>query len=167
MSSHRQDWIETVRRTVIPRLGLMTQFIEDVTGERYYVNSTTHTNQFVGRVGMCEEVFEKRLTEMGFVRNPLASWKRLGTTGEREEGSFRKIDFDESPDMQLHVILYDGEPINNAAVNVTYVYAHWEYRWDVHPIRHLRKKELSGPDGVRKMKKLLDENGINYEPIRP
>jgi hypothetical protein len=165
--SYRKDYWERIRKYVIPKLGEITQFIEDITGAYYYVKGETHNNQFVGRVPLGEESFEKELSEMGFERNPLASWKRLASTGEQEEGSFRKIGFDKHPDKQLHVVLYDGKKINNAEVDVTYVYAHLEYRWDTDPIKHYRSVEMSGPDGVRMMKKLLDENGIMYEPIRP
>jgi len=164
---HEQDWIERLRGWFIPKVGLATQLIEDVTGRYYYVKSETHNNQFVGRVPMCEEDFEKELTDMGFVRNPLSSWKSLGSTGESEEGSWRKTGFDDAPAFQLHVILYDGEPINNAAVDVTYVYAHWELAWDVHPIKHYRGVDANGPEGVRRMKRLLDEHGVDYKPIRP
>lgn len=147
------------REWLIPKIGLVTQLIEDVTGADYYVESTTHNNQFVGRVPMCEEEFEKELSGLGFTRNPLSSWKSLE--------SWRKVGFDDSPEMQLHVVLYDGEPMDNAAVDVTYVYAHWEIAWDVHPIAHYCGKRVNGPEGVRRMKKLLDEHGIGYEPIRP
>jgi len=164
---HKQDWWERVRATVIPKIGLVTQLIEDVTGSYYYVRTETHNNQFVGRVPMNEEKFEKELHEMGFDRNPLSSLKTLGSTGESEEGSWRKVGFEDAPAFQLHVILYDGEPINNAEVDVTYVYAHWELRWDTNPIKHYRGVDANGPEGVRRMKRLLDENGIGYEPIRP
>ena len=164
---HKQDWWEKIRLWLIPKLGTVTQLIEDVTGSYYYVKGKTHNNQFVGRVPMDEEDFEKKLHEMGFERNPLASLKTLGSTDEIEEDSWRKVGFDDAPDMQLHVVLYDGEPMNNASVDVTYVYAHWEVRWDSRPVDHYRGRGFNGPEGVRRMKRLLDESGVNYEPIRP
>lgn len=163
---HRQDWWESIRAWLIPKLGVFVQFLEDATGNDYYVESKTHANQFVGRVPMGEEEFEKVLDELGFERNPLAAWKHLGS-GETEEGSWRRIGYDDSPEMQLHVILYDGKDIQNAETNVTYVYAHWELRWDVDPWGHYRGAVYNPDEGVRRMKKLLNEAGVNHEPIRP
>jgi len=163
---HKQDWWEGLRKKVVPKFGLITQLLEDVTGHHFYVKSETHNNQFVGRVQMNEEEFEKTLHDMGFDRNPLSSLKSLGE-GEVREGSWRKVGFDDAPEMQLHVVLYDGEPIDNAQVDVTYVYAHWELQWDLHPWAHYRGKRVNGPEGVRRMKRLLDEQGVGYEPIRP
>lgn len=165
--THTYDWIESVRQYIIPKLGLVTQLIEDVTGNFYYVENETHNTQFVGRVPLSEDEFEEELHEMGFVRNPLSSLKTNASTGEIEEGSWRKAGFSDNPEYQLHVVIYDGNPIDNADVDVTYVYAHWELAWDKHPVKHYRGVKKSGPEGVRRMKKHLDENGLNYEPIRP
>lgn len=165
--SHRLDFIETIRRVIIPRLGLITQFIEDVTGVPLYAESETHNTEFVGRVEMGEEAFEKYLDGCGFERNPLSSWKHLKSTEEHEEASFRKVGFEDFPDYQVHVILYDGSLINNADTGYTYIYAHWEYRWDKHPIKHLKRENYNGPEGVRRMKSNLDQNGLPHEPIRP
>lgn len=162
---HRHDFWERVRRTVIPRLGVVTQLLEDFFGDNFYVMAETHNNQFVGRVEMGEEAFEKRLHEWGFERNPLAALKSIGD--EVEEGSWRKVGYDSHPRKQLHVILYDGSEINDAQTGYTYVYAHWEYRWDTDPIKHYRSVEMNPGEGVRRMKNLLDEKGVVYDPIRP
>lgn len=161
------DVIEKIRRTIIPKFGLVTQLLEDATGDNYYVQSETHIDQFVGRVPLPEEQFEILLVEMGFRRNPLASLKTLSSTGETEEGSWRKVGYSNYPTMQLHVVLYDGNPLPNADTDCTYVYAHWEKRWDTNPIEHYRGVALNGQEGVSRMKQLLNENGINFEPVRP
>jgi hypothetical protein len=114
---------------------------------------------------MPEEKFEKVLDDLGFERNPLASLKTLASTGETEEGSWRHVE--NGSEYQLHVVLYDGSNVQNADTNCTYVYAHWEYRWDVHPWKHYRGVNYDADTGVKKMKKRLDEYGVNYEPIRP
>jgi hypothetical protein len=163
---HKHDYWERLRGWLIPKLGIFAQFLEDVTGDRYYVESKTHNNQFVGRVDMGEEEFEKELHDMGFERNPLAAWKHIDT-GENEEGSFRKVGYENHPDMQLHVILYDGDKMAECGECV-YVYAHWELRWDVDPIGHYRGGgEWNPAEGVRRMKDLLDQNGIEYTLERP
>lgn len=166
--AHKQDFWEKLRKWMIPKLGLVVQFMEDVTGKDYYVESGTHNNQFVGRVRMDEESFERVLHDIGFERNPLAALKHLESDQDNyEEGSFRKIGFDDAPDMQLHVILYDGANMNEGESDCIYVYAHWEYRWDVAPVKHYRGKQVNGPKGARMMKDLLDQHGINYQLIRP
>jgi len=164
---HKHDYWEGWRAWIIPKLGGIANWLEQATGDRYYVESETHNNQFVGRVPMPEEEFEEKLHEMSFHRNPLSTWKHLDS-GEHEEGSWRKIDDEDSPRMQLHVILYDGKKQQDAGESgYTYVYAHWEIRWDVDPWGHYRGKSYNPDEGVKRMKKLLNENGIDHEAIRP
>jgi hypothetical protein len=164
---HKHDYWEGWRAWLIPKLGGIAHWLEEVTGDRYYVESKTHNNQFVGRVPMGEEEFEKVLHDLGFQRNPLAAWKHIGT-GEHEEGSWRKVGYEgEDAKMQLHVIIYDGDKIQNAETDVTYVYAHWELRWDVDPWGHYRGHIYNPDEGVQRTKKLLDEAGVTHEPIRP
>lgn len=164
---HRHDWWEPVRHWLIPKLGVVSQFVEDATGRSYYVESETHANQFVGRVPMPEEQFEGVLHELGFERNPLSALKSRGS-GEAEEGSWRKVGISGHPNMQIHIVLYDGDKMPDAGDSgYTYVYAHWEYRWDTHPLRHYRLEDYDADEGVKRMKKLLDERGISYEAIRP
>jgi hypothetical protein len=165
--AHDKDYWESWRGWLIPKLGGIANWLEHVTGDVYYVQSVTHNNQFVGRVPMGEEPFEKELDEMGFERNQLSSWKELKPTGETEEGSWRKVGFVDSPEHQLHVVLYDGSQIQNADTGYTYVYAHWELRWDVAPVKHYRGVGFDSDEGVKKMKNLLNEHGVNHEPVRP
>lgn len=164
------DFFERVRRTVLPPLGTVVQFINELGGLRLYVRSNSNGNEFVGRVSMNEEPFERKLESIGFERNPLASLKQLASTGELEEGSFRwvppaKSMFDESK--QLHVILYDGSHVTNAETGYTYIYAHWEYRWDVYPLKHYRKNELDVQKGIGVMQNKLDTYGIEYDDVQP
>lgn len=165
--SHKHDWWERVRRRIVPLLGYVSLFFEEATGENYYVMSETRDNQFVARVPMGEEEFEECLHEMGFERNPMASLKSHARTEEVEEGSFRKIGYEDHPKYQLHVILYDGNEIPNAKNGHTFVYAHWELRWDVHPIRHYRGENASVKEGVTRMRRLLEDHGAPYDEVQP
>lgn len=168
--AHKHDFWEGLRGWLLPKLGVIAQFLEDVTGDRYYTESDTHKNQFVGRVALPEEAFEKVLHDLGFDRNPLAAWKHLSTdTDNYEEGSFRKVGFGEYPRMQLHVILYDGAGFEEGESEHTYVYAHWEYRWDTNPIKHYRGSNgrYSAEEGVRRMSALLDEADVEFDDVRP
>jgi hypothetical protein len=163
--THTHDYWEKIRTWLIPKLGVVAQFLEDATGYDYYVMSETHNSQFVGRVPMGEEEFESVLHDMGFVRNPLASLKIHGS-GETEEGSWRRVSENE-PNFQIHAVLYDGSNVDNAETDVTYVYAHWEYRWDRHPIKHYNEVNYNAAKGRKLLTKMLDENGIPHDPIRP
>ncbi|AGM11364.1 hypothetical protein M199_gp034 [Halogranum tailed virus 1] len=160
------DLLEWIRRTFIPPLGMLVSAYNESTGSKLYVQGPTTDNQFVGRVKMGEEDFEAELEEMGFERNPLASLKHLIGTREKEEGSFRWLapeDSEYRKDYQLHVILYDGSVIPDAETGETYVYAHWEYRWDVAPMKHYRAVNWKPVQGVQMMQTMLTENGIDYD----
>ena len=164
---HKQDWWEDLRLWLIPKLGRIAQHLSEKTDENIYTSYEIHNNQFVGRVDIPEEEFEEKLDDMGFERNPIAALKVLSSTNEIEEGSWRKIYPDEHPDMQLHVMLFDGSAINNAPTGCVYIYAHWELRWDKYPFAHYRGEQLSGAKGVQKMKNMLDAEGIVYTLERP
>jgi tRNA splicing ligase len=116
-----------------------------VTGKRC---SKQQADQFVGYVKMGEEEFEKRLHDMGFHRNPLSYWKKVSKKLGGEEGSWRKVE----DEWQLHLILYKDDEHDEER---TYLYAHWEYRWDVHPIKHLRGKKINVTKGVNEMRREL------------
>lgn len=164
---HTHDWLEQLRGWLIPKLGSVVQLLEDVTGDKYYVESETHNSQFVGRVDIDIDTFEKKLHKMGFGRNPMSALKHL-SSGQKDEGSWRRVGYDGShPDMQLHVILYDGRRMKNCPDACVYVYAHWELRWDTDPVGHYRGNNVQPAEGVRRMKDHLDQNGIGYTLERP
>ena len=160
---HSHDWVESLRRRIIPKLGVVTAFLEEITGKNYYVTAETRDDQFVGCVPMGEEEFEEELHDMGFDRNPAASLKRHFRVGDVEECSFRKA----NGDKQLHVILYDGKEIANADSGEVFIYAHWEYRWDKYPLKHYRGESLNFKIGVDRMRRLLEDNGIPYDHVQP
>lgn len=164
------DFFEGLRRFLIPKLGALVSVWNDATGDDHYVSHPTWKNQFVGRVDMGEEDFEEVLETMGFRRNPLAALKHRIDTDEQEEGSFRKLgtDFPEEDDnFQLHVIIYDGKLPNNADTGETYIYAHWEYRWDTNPQKHYDGVDYQPEKGVRMMRDLLTRHGVSYDDKRP
>lgn len=165
---HQHDYWEGWRSWFIPKLGVIAQFLQDVTGDRYYVTSEANRNELVGRVPVQTEEFEEMLHEWGFRRNPLASLKHLSTDeDEWESGSWRKIGYEDHPEMQLHVIYYNGNKIEGAADDHTFIYAHWEVRWDVHPLKHYWGYGFDADEGVRRMKDILDQNGVPYKEVRP
>lgn len=165
--SHEHDYWEDVRRYIIPPFGAVAQAINDAIGVELYVHSQSRNHGFVGRVPMGEEAFEEYLHEWGFERNPLSSFKYRLQYSDVEEGSWRKIGLEDSPVGQIHVVLYDGSEINNAKNGECFVYAHWEYRWDIHPIKHYRATDVDSKRGVMYVRDLLDDSGIDYEYIQP
>lgn len=170
MFNPTHDFFERLRRTLIPKLGAVVHLADEMTHSDLYVEGETHHSQFVGRVAMSEEEFEDILTGLNFVRNPLAAFKRRAGTREHEEGSFRWLGTnhaDYRDDFQLHVILYDGSVVPNADTDETYVYAHWEYRWDVAPLKHYRAVEFQPQKGVAMMQTMLDAHDIPYDQTRP
>jgi len=76
--------------------------------------------------------------------------------------------------MQLHLTLYEDE--NEKGLPVTHVFAHWEYNWIVHPIRHKwpgspptwmpdwlhSEGHFDHEEGVERIRSLLDEAEIPY-----
>lgn len=162
---HEHDYWEGLRRYIIPPLGKLTNFLNEIFNTEMYVETRARNNQFVGRVNMYEEQFEQKLHEWGFERNPVAGLK-TSLSGEVEEGSWRLVD-DDNPEKQLHLIFYDGRNIPNARTGELFIYAHYEYRWDVHPIKHHRKKDVEEHRGVMDAREFLNDDGIPYEFIQP
>lgn len=161
----RNDILESIRRVVIPPLGYLVQGINELTGLDLYAEGETHKNEFVGKVEMSEDEFEKELYNMGFERNPLASLKQLTRTDEVEEGSFRWVPRENSEhdsDFQLHVIIYDNSAYPNDSHDGIYVFAHWEYRWDRAPIKHYKGVDMDNAKGVRLMRAFLEEHNIYF-----
>ncbi len=164
------DTLERIRRVYIPLLGRLVSAYNESRGTDYYVQASVYDNQFVGRVRMPEEEFEKELASMGFERNPFASLKTVAGTSETEEGSFRWVPnrpTNLNTDYQLHCIIYDGSLIPDANTGETYVYTHWEKRWDREPVAHYNSEDFQPKVGRDMMRSKLEENGIEYDDTRP
>jgi len=162
MKDHETDWIESVRRTVIPIIGMAVSLLEEVLRGTYYKNKEQREKQFVAQVEQGVEEFEAALHEMGYHRNPLA-WIKERELSEIEESSWRKT----TDCRQVHLVCYDGEKAPNASSGETYIYAHEEYRWDRHPYWHLIGKDVEYKDAVIDVQKDLQEEGIEYNFVQP
>lgn len=151
---HDYDFIETIRRIFAPPLGKL------LTGVK---RAKTGPDQFVGVVDMPVEDFEDELHKMGAERDVLAYWKYVPGMGG-EDGSWRFLD----GDYQIHVILYNGHPDKSTqdTEGKTYIYAHWEDRWDVHPLMHLREVHMNVQKGVNQMRTKLNLASIPYKNDR-
>lgn len=168
------DIPERLRHWFIPKLGGLVALINERTGHDLYVTGATHANQFVGRVPQPKDAFERDLQRMGFEHNLPAALKSLAATGERSDGSYRWLgsqnppwtnDYDDR--FQLHVTVYDGVDVPGGETDETFVYAHWEYRWDTDPIKHYREVDFDPQKGVELMRMMLDHYNISYDDVRP
>jgi hypothetical protein len=147
---HQHDYFERLRFKFAGAIGGLLTGVRSV---------ETHPSEFVGYVEMDIEDFEEALHEMEFERNPLSYWKYFPGIGH-EQGSWRWTE----GCWQLHVILYDSHPENGEDQDTprTYVFAHWEYRWDRYPLKHLRTKHLDRAKGVNRMRTKLNLASIPF-----
>lgn len=141
---HNQDFWEVLRTVLARPIGAL------VTGIRCTKDTP---DRFVGYVEMPIEEFEEFLHRAGFERNPLSYWKKAPGLGD-EDGTWRKT----HGKWQLHAVLYTylDHP------DRTYIYAHWELRWDRHPLKHLRGVDLDPTKGVNQMRSLLKRRSVLY-----
>lgn len=151
-----QDLPNTIRRSVKPPLHRLF----DWAFGGYAMSSNTE-EEYVGTVDLTEDEFEAVLAKAGFRRNVISSLK-VRVDGNVSNGSWA---LRESPlaDCQLHVILHNVD-------DTVEVYAHWEYSWLTHPIKHYRAVACDPEKGVRMTRRLLREyeserypDGIPFE----
>lgn len=129
-------------------IGRISHKIEILGTGTHYSTADLHNNEFVGRVPRSKRDLSDILLSIEFI----------------DEGDSMRL---LNEDMQLHAFLYDGCKILSGTDGCTYVYAHYEDRYDKNTIDHFLKRNKNGAEGVRRMKRLLDELGVTYEPIRP
>lgn len=113
--------------------------------QNHYESSSLHSEEFVGMVDMTIEEFSLFMEENDF--------EKVNSSWVKEFG-----------DKQLHVFCYDGREIPSGEQGKSYVYAHLEKEWSV---TTLPSPETNGPRGSKELKKIMNERGVSYEPIRP
>lgn len=143
-----QDLSNRIRRCIKPPIH---RFFDWSFGG--YAMSSNTEEEYVGTIAMVEDEFEELLAAAGFRRNLVSSLK-VRVDGNISDGSWA---WRASPlaDWQLHVILHNvGESVE--------AYAHWEYSWYTHPIKHYTAVGCSPEQGVRMTREMLR----NYESER-
>jgi len=140
------DWIESLRLYLYPKLHEPLSGFGDSIGVRLYATGGVGGNQYVGTLSENEEVIEKELDERA-VRNPIACLKTL-PDGRVSEGSWVLL-HDENPaliepGMQLHLTMFDREDGEAGRE----IYAHYEDDWRTAPLAHLRGKNFNPKEGV-------------------
>lgn len=110
---------------------------------------------YVGTVQLPLPEFERELEGGGFAWGPV-SWYHRPPVGTDPNGSwtFRRAPF---ADRQLHVILSRRESECHD------VYAHWEYNWLRHPLKHAKQLDIDREAGSAAMQWWLDRRGIDYD----
>jgi hypothetical protein len=163
--------LDDVRATVLPFVGRLVGMCAD--HGALYVTTETEMAEYVGLVHHDVASTVERLRERGFTENALAAYKTIeGTSvseqaslawrGPRDEltdGADGLPDSDPLADRQLHIILFelDGRP------GTTTVFAHWEYSWITHPIKHYRGTGVRDRLGASTARRFLEATELPFE----
>lgn len=140
------DVLTQVRRTVCPPLDRLATPIGG------YAQCVMDADEYVGAIEREVDSFAAELRSMGFRREPVSALKRH-EDGRLSAGSWvRRSGL--LADGQLHVTIFRG---SRRTVDV---FAHWEYSWITHPIKHYRATGWDTEQGVRMMRALLEGRGI-------
>lgn len=150
------DWIESFRRYLYPRIHAPLSTFGDKIGVNLYSIGHVAEAQYVGKFDEGEETIEKEFDDRA-ERNPVAALKSL-EDGRTSEGSWVVL-HDDAPalieeGMQLHFTLFVREDGQEGRE----LYAHYEDDWRAAPLDHLRSTNFSASDGVAIAETYLDEH---------
>ncbi len=111
--------------------------------------------EYVGTVQQPLDEFTETLQEHGFEWDPLA-WYHQPPVGSEPDGSWV---YRQTPlaDRQLHAILIAHSP------EYIDVFAHEEYNWLRHPIKHLRQVGIERKAGSSEMRRWIERQGIEVD----
>jgi hypothetical protein len=111
--------------------------------------------EYVGTVRRPLDEFTETLQKHGFEWDPLA-WYHQPPVGSEPNGSwaYRQTLL---ADRQIHVILIAHSP------EYIDVFAHEEYNWLRHPIKHLRQVGIKRKAGRHKMRHWFESHGIEVD----
>lgn len=143
---HRHDWWEGLRSVTLPWLHRWLSLVGA------YAEGEVAESSYALTAEVDAETLERRLHDLAFVRNPLASFKRR--PGGHEVGSWVRRE-SLLADQQLHVQLFAGPTADE-----TDVYAHQEASWIAHPVAHYRKQGIDVIAGVRGVRQQFREAGM-------
>ena len=152
--------MQTINETLQPdvsyrvrqRLGpLVTRFARRFGQPEYRLRDT----EYVGTVQRPLDEFTETLQEHGFEWDPLA-WYHQPPVGSEPDGSWT---YQRSllADRQIHAILIAHSP------DYVDVFAHEEYNWLRHPIKHLRQVDIEREAGSDEMRRWIESQGISID----
>lgn len=195
MSHTITEVLTPVRQWLFPKL---SPLMEEFGG---YSTGLSHGDGYACTLEMHPDEVDYFLCHLlTFERNPVAAQKyQRGEEGrEWATGSWAKRYIEEEGDgphwlpssmhpylpgwmarMQLHLTLYKDEDEQGRVV--THVFAHWEYNWIVHPIRHkwpsspptwmpgwlYNEGHFEHEEGVERFRNILDEAHVPYSLDAP
>ena len=110
---------------------------------------------YVGTVRVPISDLEAKLHEGGFRWDPVSMY-HYTPSGSTTDGSwaYRSSPFGHR---QLHVVLFAQHS------DLIDVYAHDEFNWRRHPIKHARHVDIRREEGVAETRRWLEKRGIAYE----
>lgn len=110
---------------------------------------------YVGTVDHPVERVEAELRDGGFSWDPLSVY-HYTPEGDDAEGSWA---YRSSwlADRQLHVVLFA------VGSDTTDVYAHDEFNWSRHPVKHAREVDIRREEGSDELRRWLDDRGVAYD----
>lgn len=152
--------LQQLRHTLIKRLGRPLAKRTD----GLYVTGEVDQREYVGLLNADKQMATTLLQRAGFRPNYLSAYKTIRGTDTTEHSSWAwrgtatdvddasTYEYDEQSDYQVHVHLFeiDGQP------NTTAVFAHYEYNWKTHPLKHYRDTP-NDERGVKMAETLLSE----------
>ena len=148
----RQHPQSSVLRRIRDRVGPSIDRLARRVGQPEY---HVHDEGYAGTVSVPLADLESRLSDAGFAWDPVSLYHRT-RVGTDTDGSWV---FRSSPlaDRQLHVVLFAQ------SVDRTDVYAHEEYSWLRHPLKHARQEDIRRKRGSTEMRRWLDAQPFDYE----
>lgn len=141
-----------VPRRVRHRIGpLIDRLARRIGQPEYHV----HPEGYVGTARLPIADLEAKLRNGGFAWDPISLY-HYTPAGSSTDGSwvYRSSLF---ADRQLHVVLF------SQALDRTDIYAHAEFNWLRHPLKHAEQVNIRREEGVAKMRRWLDAQGLEYE----
>ena len=137
-----------VRKWVNPRVTRLAR----VLGQPEYRLRDT---EYAGTVEQPLDEFTETLQEHGFDWDPLA-WYHQPPVGTEPNGSWT-YRWTLLADRQVHVVLVAHSP------EYVDVFAHEEYNWLRHPIKHLRQVDIARKAGSSRMRRWIESYGTEVD----
>lgn len=144
----RESALRELRQQLGPRLDRLVEAFAQPTTQVY-------PSGYVGTVRRPIAELERALRRGGFHWDPISMY-HYTPTGRPSDGSWV---YRPSPlaDRQLHVVLFaEGD-------DRTEVYAHDEYSWLRHPVKHAKHVDIRRSEGVDEALRWLDDRGVEYD----
>lgn len=143
---HLHDYWEALRARLLPVLHAWLSLVGA------YAEGEVSRSSYALTAELDPERLERTLHDLGFVRNPLAAFKRRSDGHEVGSWVWRASLL---ADRQLHVQLFTGSTSGE-----TDVYAHEEPSWITHPVAHYRAQGVDVVAGVRSVRARFRAAGV-------